>query len=101
MRLETEIRNIINETINGKYIGKLKVQKEDFDDGTVLWALFLYLDMEMSPVIMAYQGSEDEFKEFIRKEIKSRKLEMVSFWRAELEYADVKIDEEDNDDDCE
>ena len=50
---------------------------------------------------MAYQGSEDEFKEFIRKEIKSRKLEMVSFWRAELEYADVKIDEEDNDDDCE
>ena len=101
MRLETEIRNIINETINGKYIGKLKVQKEDFDDGTTLWALFLYLDMEMSPLVMAYQGSEDEFKEFIRKEIKSRKLEMVSFWRAELEYADVKIDEEDNDDDCE
>ena len=101
MRLETEIRNIINETINGKYIGKLKVQKEDFDDGTTLWALFLYLDMEMSPLVMAYQGSEDEFKEFIRKEIKSRKLEMVSFWRAELEYADVKIDEEDNDDDYE
>ena len=50
---------------------------------------------------MAYQGSEDKFKEFIQKEIKSRKLEMVSFWRAELEYADVKIDEEDNDDDCE
>ena len=50
---------------------------------------------------MAYQGSEDEFKEFIQKEIKSRKLEMVSFWRTELEYADVKIDEEDNDEDYE
>ena len=36
MRLETEIRNIINETINGKYISKLKVQKEDLDDGTTL-----------------------------------------------------------------
>ena len=94
MRLETEIRNIINETINGKYIGKLKVQKEDFDDGTTLWALFLYLDMEMSPLIMAYQGSEDKFKEFIRKEIKSRKLEMVSFWKAELEYADDEFDED-------
>ena len=101
MRLETEIRNIIDKTIKGKYIGKLKVQKEDFDDGTTLWALFLYLDMEMSPNIMAYQGSEDEFKEFIQKEIKSRKLEMVSFWRTELEYADVKIDEEDNDEDYE
>ena len=97
MKLETEIRNIIDKTIKGKYIGKLKVQKEDFDDGTTLWTLFLYLDMEMSPIIMAYQGSKDEFKEFIQKEIKSRKLEMVSFWRAELEYADVKIDEEDND----
>ena len=31
-----EIEHIINETINGKYIGKLKVQKEDFDDGTTL-----------------------------------------------------------------
>ena len=36
MRLKSEIRHIIIETINGKYIGKLKVQKEDFDDGTTL-----------------------------------------------------------------
>ena len=45
---------------------------------------------------MAYQGSEDEFKEFIRKEIKSRKLEMVSFWKAELEYANNEFDKDDN-----
>ena len=36
MELETEIRNIIDKTIKGTYIGKLKVQKEDFEDGTTL-----------------------------------------------------------------
>lgn len=92
MKLETEIRGIINEAIKGKYIGKLKVQKEAFGEET-LWTLFLYLDMEMSPLVMARTGSWDDFKDFIRKEMKSRKLEMVSFWRTELEYTDEFDDE--------
>lgn len=29
MKLETELRELINETIGGKYIGKLRVEKEE------------------------------------------------------------------------
>ena len=85
MKLETEIRNIINETIGGKYIGKLKVDKEEMEDGDPLWSLFLYLEMDQIPLVLAYQGTENEFKKFIREEIKSRKLHYVQFWTATRE----------------
>lgn len=33
MTLETEFRNLIDETVGGKYIGKLSIEKEDQQDG--------------------------------------------------------------------
>lgn len=78
--LEQEILNIINETIGGKYIGKLKVLN---DDG--IWTLYLYLNQEQSPIQIGYDGTLNDFKEFIRKEIKTRKMEKVSYWRATQE----------------
>lgn len=76
--LENEIRQIIDETIGGRYIGKLKVEKDNEYD---LWMLLLFLDREMTPLVLAYEGTVDSFKEFIRKEIKQRKLQMVKFWK--------------------
>ena len=90
MGIEKEIRQLIDEAVCGKYIGKLKVSQ----DGD-LWALALYLDMESSPIIMAYQGTVDQFKDFIKTEIKSRKLEEVQFWRAERVPRDNEIKEDD------
>lgn len=75
--LEQEILDIINETINGQYIGKLKVFN---DEG--IWTLYLYLDQEFSPIQIGYSGSLEEFKDYVRKEIKTRKMEKVSYWRA-------------------
>ena len=70
--LEQEILNIINEATDCEYIGKLKVIVDDN-----LYTLGLYLNLEMSPVILSYQGTEKEFKDFIREEMKSRKLQKV------------------------
>ena len=41
--------------------------------------MFMYLNLEYSPLIMSYQGTKEQFKDFIKKEIKSRKLERVSY----------------------
>lgn len=44
---------------------------------------------------MAYQGTVDQFKDFIKTEIKSRKLEEVQFWKAERVPRDNEIKEDD------
>lgn len=92
MKIETEIRNTINEIICGKYVGKLKVTTEEMPGGT-LWMLLLYLDMEQTPMVLAYQGTEEQFKEFVKSEIKARKLHAVKFWSAVQEYPEYGINE--------
>lgn len=88
--LEKEIKNIIEEIIEGKYIGKLKVEVEEIENEDPIWMLLLYLDMEQTPIILAHQGTEEQFKDFIRKEIKSRKLHTVHFWTAVQELPEYK-----------
>ena len=75
--LEQEILNIINCTIKGKYIGKLRVVIEDD-----MYNLLLYLNQEQAPLIIGYQGTEEKFKEFVQKEIQTRQMERVSYWTA-------------------
>lgn len=70
--LEKEILNIINEATDSEYIGKLKVIVDDD-----LYNLGLYLNREMSPTVLSFQGTEEEFKKFVREEMKSRKLQKV------------------------
>ena len=70
--LEKEILEIINCEIEGEYIGKLKVVVDDD-----FYTLKLYLNLEMVPMIISYQGTEQEFKNFIYEEMKNRKLQKV------------------------
>lgn len=49
---EQEILELINCTVGGKYIGKLKVIYDECG-----WQLFLYLNREMTPLILSYQGT--------------------------------------------
>ena len=79
--LEKEILEIINEAIGGKYIGGLKILIEDN-----IYELLLYLNQEMAPLVLGFQGSEYDFKEFIRKEIKTRQMERVDYWTTNLSY---------------
>ena len=70
--LEKEILDIINESTDSEYIGKLKVIVDDD-----LYNLGLYLNREMTPTVLSFQGAEEEFKEFVREEMKSRKPQKV------------------------
>jgi hypothetical protein len=45
-----------------------------------MWELRLYLDRWFTPVVLAFEGTEDEFKEFVRKEIKTRKMEKTKYY---------------------
>ena len=70
--LANEILNIIDEIIEGEYVGKLEVIVDDD-----WYTLNLFMNMHNSPLVLAYQGTEEEFKNYIREEIKKRKLEKV------------------------
>ena len=90
--LESEIKTIIEEVICRKYVGKLKVVKGEVGE-SILWMLLLYLNMELSPMILAYEGTEEQFKLFIRNEIKTRKLHGVHFWTAIQEFPEDEMDD--------
>lgn len=70
--LANEILQIIDETIEGEYLGKLEVVVDDD-----WYTLNLFMNMHNAPLVLAYQGTENEFKNYIREEIKKRKLEKV------------------------
>lgn len=70
--LEQEILKIINEVTESEYIGKLEV---DVDDDW--YTLKLYLNMHLSPMVFAFQGTEEQFKNYIKEEMKARKLEKI------------------------
>ena len=74
--LEREVLDIINETIEGQYIGKFKVLQDNNS-----FSLFLYFDRELTPTVLAYEGTEEEFKNFIHEEFKTRKMEKTKFWK--------------------
>lgn len=70
--LENEILDIINEVTESIYVGGLKVTYE-----YGIYTLFLYLDVEYAPIQLAYEGSEEDFKNYVRTEFKSRRLENI------------------------
>lgn len=85
--IEQEILQLIEDSIGCKYIGKLKVEKDDKEDPPI-WGLFLFLDLEFTPIELAYQGTKEAFFDFIKKEMKSRKMQKIKFWKAVKEYRD-------------
>ena len=67
-QLECEILKVINETIGGKYIGKLRVTKEDN-----IYCLAMFLNLTINPAFSLIKEckNDEEFKEFVRKEKKN------------------------------
>ena len=89
--LEQEVLCIINEVTENCYIGKLKVlvtppERNRCDSGCLptndtIYALYLYLDRWRTPIVLSYEGTEDEFKQFVRDEIKKNKYEKIHFYK--------------------
>lgn len=88
--IEKNIKDIIEEVSDSKYVGKLAVNKEDIPNDKPLWMLLLYLDLEQSPMVWAYQGSEEDFLEYVRSEVRSRKLHAVHFWKGVQNLPDLE-----------
>lgn len=93
-KLEQDILDIINCTICGKYIGKLRVNilndeplcgDSCNEEYKTVYELRLYLDRYFTPIILSYEGNEEEFKNFVKEEIRKRKLEKTKFFKINLE----------------
>ena len=90
-QLEQEVLEIINEVTESCYKGKLKVivtlpkkNKCDSDCKVLndpIYELRLYLDRWYTPVILSYEGTEEEFKKFVKNEIKKNKYEKIGFYK--------------------
>lgn len=87
-KIEDEIRQIINEVTEREYIGKLSVRNEDD-----IWTLYLYLNRELVPMVMSMQGTEDQFKRFVKREMKKRRLHEVKFWKGIMELPVIDCSE--------
>lgn len=72
--IECDILCIIEQVIEGKYVGNLKVYEEDG-----VWYLLLGLNQDYAPLMLAKQCDYETFKCFIAKEFKERSLEKVRF----------------------
>ena len=85
--LEQKTLQAINESMKcKKYVGDLK---EDND-----YTLFLYLDQEQSPMVFSKECiDENDFLEFIKKEIKTRKIHLTSYWGATKEIPSVECED--------
>lgn len=89
--LEQEVLCIINEVTENCYTGKLKVlvtepERQCGDPkcrklNDTIYELYLYLDRWYTPIVLSYEGTEDEFKNFIRQEFKKNKYEKVHFYK--------------------
>jgi hypothetical protein len=89
--LEHEVLCIINEVTENCYTGKLKVlvtppERHRCDSNCTplndtIYELYLYLDRWRTPIVLSYEGTEDEFKKFIRNEFKKNKYEKVHFYK--------------------
>jgi len=103
-KIEKEVLEIINEVTESCYKGKLKVlvtypeinkcdsSCKELND--TIYELYLYLDRFYTPIILSYEGTEDEFKDFIRKEIKKNKYEKVHFYKINREPLILEEDDE-------
>lgn len=73
--LENEILEIINEVTGHLYIGRLSVI-EDTDGYT----LRLGLNTPNAPTVLYCQGSVEDFKKYIKEEIKKRRYTEIEYW---------------------
>ena len=89
--LEQEVLCIINEVTESCYTGKLKVlvtepERQCCDSSChplndTIYELYLYLDRWRTPIVLSYEGTEEEFKRFIRHEFKKNKYEKIHFYK--------------------
>ena len=75
--LENKVLNIINCVTDSNYISTLKVEK---DDNTYI--LKLDLNQYLSPLVLSFEGTEDDFLKFICNEFKTRKIERTHWYKA-------------------
>lgn len=100
--LEQEVLCIINEVTENCYIGKLKVlvtkpERQCGDSecrpiNDTIYELYLYLDRWRTPIVLSYEGTEEEFKQFVRNEFKKNRYEKIHFYKITREP--IVIEEE-------
>lgn len=85
--IEKQLRNIINETYCCKYINPIKFKK---NNDLYIATLSLYGDLYGGLTLSKQCNSYEEFFNFFKKEIKSKRLDRSRFFKLKI-YANFEI----------
>lgn len=78
MDLASKIQKIIDGVMCTKYIGGFVLEIDDD-----LWTLKLNLNQSEAPLSLSYEGSESGFFAFLEKELRSRQIDRVNYYKGE------------------
>ena len=118
-QLEKEVLEIINNIIEGEYIGRLKVLEDRIYSNrcpsvySLEYSLFFFLNADYEPMVFSYTfrpinskkcellETENEykslaisaFKEFISDEFKNRMLQQVDYYKINLQLPSIDCNE--------
>lgn len=85
--LEKKIRELIDSVTCSKYVSPLEVEE---DNGMYVLRLSLNCK-DAAPISFIYNGDEEGFFEFLRKEFKRRRLQEVMYSKQYIENSEVEF----------
>lgn len=89
MDLLDKIQDLIRETMSAEYVSGMKVEingvsidkcsscPQNFEDE---YNLYLDLNQWRAPLILSYQGTQDGFLQYLKREFKSRQLTRTRYY---------------------
>lgn len=86
--LEEEVRIVIENMYQAKYVGTLEVTTLGEQAG---YKLRLGMNKDERPLYIAFEGDKDGFIKYLKEELRTRRLDETKFFRGEKLY---KINEE-------
>lgn len=79
--LESKIFDFIQCNYKVKFLGSVKVEESDGE-----YCLLLTLNNYMVPMQICYQGTSEDFEQFIYKELIKRNLVQVDYYKIVLQH---------------
>lgn len=74
--LENDVLNIIEAATGQQYVGKLTCGYDPVDE---TYMAAIYFNREYTPTVLGYQGTEEEFKQYLCEEMKKRRLHEIPY----------------------
>ncbi len=84
--LEKEVRIVIKEIYQAEYVGTLAIKPIMDNDTIIGYVLKLGLNKDERPLSIAFEGNKDQFVQYLKQELRTRRLAETDFYYGEKLY---------------